>query len=482
MIIPAIDLQNGEAVRLYKGDYAQKTVYSRDPTGLAKKFERMGAKYLHIVDLDGAKRGDPVNTEVILKIRKNVGIPIQVGGGIRNARTVALYLEDIEINRVILGTIAANDSNFVSDMIKKYGAERIVAGVDVRNGTVATSGWLEDSGAGYLEFIEQLKQIGVKYIVATDISKDGALTSPNWDMYEKISGVNIMVSGGVSCQADIEKASKYYGVIVGKAYYEGKVDLSVMGNEKRIIPCLDTVNGSVVKGVNFIDLAYIGGAVELAKRYEEQGADEIALLDITATNEQRESMYVLLERAARELSVPITLGGGIRSVGDFRKALACGAGKVSLNSAAVACPELISDISSEFGRQRLIIAIDGKQTENGFHVYIKGGREDAGLNVIDWAKKCEELGAGEILLTSMDRDGVQNGYDIEMTKAVCGAVGIPVIASGGCGKIGDIIDVFKQTGCDAALVASLFHYGKATVSDVKSAMERNDIPCRKSKA
>ena len=479
MIIPAIDLLNGEAVRLLRGDYASKTVYSRDPAGLAKTFERMGAKYLHIVDLDGAKRGEAVNAEVISKIRESVSIPMQAGGGIRNAESAAMYLEGMGINRIILGTAAANDSNFVRDMIKKYGAERIVAGVDVRNGTAATNGWLEDSGADYLEFIGRLKHIGVRNIVVTDISKDGALTSPNWDMYERISGVNVMVSGGVSCQDDIEKASKYYGVIVGKAYYEGKVVLTM--TEKRIIACLDTVNGRAVKGVNFIDLAYIGDTVEMAKRYEEQGADEIALLDITATNEQRESMYALLERAASELSVPITLGGGIRSVDDFRKALACGASKVSINSAAVANPELINAVSSEFGRQRVVIAIDGKKAEDGYHVYIKGGREDTGLSVTEWAKKCEALGAGEILLTSIDRDGARNGYDIEMTRAVCRAVGIPVIASGGCGKIDDIIDVFKQTGCDAALVASLFHYGKATVNDVKSAMERNDIPCRISK-
>lgn len=225
-IIPAIDLQNGEAVRLYMGDYAQKTVYDKDPVSVAKNFEWMGLKYLHVVDLDGAKEGAIVNREVIAGIREKVTIPIQVGGGIRNAYTVEHYLYKVRVDRVILGTSAIKDPWFLKDMINKHGAERIVAGVDVRDGKVATSGWQETSGIGYLEFIEGIKKMGVEYAVVTDISKDGTLTSPNWEMYEAISGINIIVSGGVSCNEDILRANgKYYGVIVGKAFYEGKVDL-----------------------------------------------------------------------------------------------------------------------------------------------------------------------------------------------------------------------------------------------------------------
>ena len=244
--------------------------------------------------------------------------------------------------------------------------------------------------------------------------------------------------------------------------------------EKRIIPCLDTVNGRVVKGVNFVDLSDIGDPIEIAKKYEEQGADEIVLLDITATNEERESMYDFLKRAASELSVPVALGGGIRTLDDFRRALDCGASKVSINSAAVANPELIREASAEFGKERVVVAIDF----DGRDVYVKGGTEKTGLDLIEWAKKCEELGAGELLPTSIGGDGVQTGYDIAMTKAICEAVSIPVIASGGCGSIADVIDVFKKTDCDAALVASLFHYGKATVGDVKSEMKKEGILCR----
>jgi cyclase len=224
-------------------------------------------------------------------------------------------------------------------------------------------------------------------------------------------------------------------------------------------------------------MAEIGDPVEIAKRYEEQGADEIVLLDITATSENRETIYPLIERAAGKLRIPVTVGGGVRSIDDMRKILASGADKVSVNSAFVANPRLIDEAGAEFGKRRIVAAIDAKKVGEGFHVFVRGGRSDTGLDLLEWAKKCEE--AGEILLTSMDCDGVQNGYDIFMTKAVADNVSIPVIASGGCGKTGDIIDVFKKTGCDAALAASLFHYGKATVGDVKSQMERNDIPCGK---
>ena len=228
LIIPAIDLQGGQAVRLFKGDYAAKTVYSDDPAGLALGFERMGARYLHVVDLDGAKGGSTQNLETIRKIRESITIPMQLGGGIRNARTVSLYLDELKIDRVILGTAAAKNPGFVREMLERYSPEQIVAGVDVRDGKAATAGWLEDSGLDYLSFIERLRDMGVRTIVATDITRDGTLTSPNWEMYERISaieGVQVIVSGGVANEEHIKAAASYYGVIVGKAYYEGKVDL-----------------------------------------------------------------------------------------------------------------------------------------------------------------------------------------------------------------------------------------------------------------
>ena len=237
--------------------------------------------------------------------------------------------------------------------------------------------------------------------------------------------------------------------------------------KKRIIPCLDTMNGKVCKGVNFVDIKDIGDPVEIAKKYEEQGADELVLLDITATLERRETMYELLRKVSSAVSIPVTLGGGIRSIEEFGMAIANGAAKVSINSAAVKNPDLIRQVSEKFGGDRVVVAIDF----DGGDVYIKGGQEKVpNLDLTQWAKRCEELGAGELLPTSIGGDGVQNGYDIEMTKAIVDTVSIPVIASGGCGSIQDIVDVFEKTKCDAALVASLLHYGKATVREIKEAL------------
>lgn len=237
LVIPAIDLKDGQAVRLFKGDYNQKTVYSDNPEDLAQGFEKMGAKLLHVVDLDGAKDGECINLGTIKKIKQNTSMQIELGGGIRNLDTVSLYLDEVGIDRVILGTAAITDREFLKTALKTYGPERIVVGVDVKDGYVSTSGWLETSDVPYLDFIKGLELLGVKYIVATDISKDGTLQGPNFAMYEQIaktSKINFVVSGGIKDAQNIKDvASKdYYACIVGKAYYEGKVDL------KEVITCL----------------------------------------------------------------------------------------------------------------------------------------------------------------------------------------------------------------------------------------------------
>lgn len=237
LVIPAIDLKDGQAVRLYKGDYNQKTVYSNSPEELAKEFETMGAKWLHVVDLDGAKDGKCINLETIRKIKQTTNMSLELGGGIRNMETVALYLDEVGIDRVILGTAAINDPQFLKEAISKYGAKKIVVGVDVKNGYVSTSGWLKTSDVPYLDFIKELEKIGVEYIVVTDISKDGTLQGPNFKMYEQIASVskiNFVVSGGIKDKQNILDVAKkdYYACIVGKAYYEGKVDL------KEVIACL----------------------------------------------------------------------------------------------------------------------------------------------------------------------------------------------------------------------------------------------------
>lgn len=252
---------------------------------------------------------------------------------------------------------------------------------------------------------------------------------------------------------------------------------------KRIIPCLDIKDGKVVKGINFVGLKDVGDPIDLAKRYDAQCADEIVFLDITASHEERDIIKELIERGASELSIPLAVGGGIRTIDDFRMILASGADKVSVNSAAISNPNLIKEASDEFGVQCVVIAIDAKQREDksGYDVYVKGGRENTGLDLLEWVTKCEELGAGEVLLTSMDADGTKAGYDIDMINLVCDNVDIPVIASGGCGSIQDIVDVFEKTNCDAALVASLFHFNEATVEDVREELRKHNINVRRSK-
>ena len=248
---------------------------------------------------------------------------------------------------------------------------------------------------------------------------------------------------------------------------------------KRIIPCLDVRDGKVVKGVNFVGIKEVGDPVELAKQYSDANADEIVFLDITASHEGRSTMLDVVRRTAEVVFVPLTVGGGIRTIDDVRDTLRAGSDKVGINSAAVRTPELINEAAAMFGRQCIVCAVDAKRLDDGtWHVVINGGRIDTGKELIAWVKELEERGAGEILLTSMDADGTKAGYDLEMTKAVCDAVHIPVIASGGAGSIDDFAQVFEETGCDAALAASLFHYGELTIDEVKDAMRARGIAAR----
>ncbi len=248
---------------------------------------------------------------------------------------------------------------------------------------------------------------------------------------------------------------------------------------KRIIPCLDVRGGKVVKGINFVGIKEVGDPVECAAEYDRQGADEIVFLDITASNEGRGTMLDVVRRTAQKVFVPLTVGGGIRTIEDFRDTLRAGADKVSVNSAAVKNPQLIKEAADIFGCQCVVVAIDAKKCEDGHYtVVINGGRIDMGIDAVEWAKEAEELGAGEILLTSMDTDGVKGGFDLDMLNAVCSVVKIPVIASGGCGKLEHFTEVFEKTNASAALAASLFHYKELTVGQVKRELARHDIPVR----
>ena len=248
---------------------------------------------------------------------------------------------------------------------------------------------------------------------------------------------------------------------------------------KRIIPCLDVHEGRVVKGVNFVNLRDAGDPVELAKFYSDQGADEIVFLDITATHEGRKTIVDVVQRTAAGVFVPLTVGGGIRTIEDMKEILRAGADKISVNSAAIRNPKLIAQGAERFGRQCIVVAIDALKNEEGFfEVVMNGGRIRTGLNAVEWAKEAYSLGAGEFLVTSMDRDGTKAGFDLPLTDAIAQAVPVPVIASGGCGSLAHFADVFRRTSADAALAASLFHYGELTVPEVKEYLKEQGIPVR----
>ncbi len=248
---------------------------------------------------------------------------------------------------------------------------------------------------------------------------------------------------------------------------------------KRIIPCLDVRDGKVVKGVNFVGIQEVGDPVECARAYMEQGADEIVFLDITATSDNRDTIVDVVRETAKQVFVPLTVGGGIRSVEDFSKLLRAGADKVSVNSSALKNPQLIAEAADKFGSQCVVAAIDAKRMEDGFwHAFVAGGRKDTGIDAVEWAAKACELGAGEILLTSMDADGTKQGFDLDLLNAVIARVNIPVIASGGCGSLAHFSEVFEKTGADAALAASLFHYKELTVGQVKEHLRSRNIPVR----
>lgn len=249
---------------------------------------------------------------------------------------------------------------------------------------------------------------------------------------------------------------------------------------KRIIPCLDVKNGRVVKGVSFVDLRDAGDPVECAAAYDKQGADELVLLDITATHEGRSTMIDIVERVAQTVFIPFTVGGGIRTVDDFKELLRAGADKISVNSAAVRNPELINDAAYKFGSQCVVCAIDAKKRDDGsgWEVYLNGGRIPTGIDAVKWACEAQQRGAGEILLTSMDCDGQKNGYDIELTRAVSENVGIPVIASGGAGKAEHFYDAFTDGRADAVLAASLFHFNELPIPELKRYLNGRNIPVR----
>ena len=487
LILPAMDLIGGECVRLIQGDYNRSKVYSKKPVFVARSFEKLGAGFLHVVDLEGAKKGEMVNFSTIKKIVENSSLSIQVGGGVRSEKDITALLK-LGVDRVILSTAAVKDREMLMKVLKKFGPEKIIVSIDARDENVLISGWFEESCKTLMEFVDELKKIGITNVIFTDIKSDGMLKGPNFESISRVvdSGLNVIVAGGVSSFQDLEmlKKRRVYGVIIGKALYEGLLDLKeVMIFQqntlaKRVIPCMDVQNGRVVKGVCFSDLKDVGDPVSLAKKYSDMGADELVFLDITATIEGRKTLCELVLKIAENINIPFTVGGGIGDIEDIRNLLNNGADKVSIGSAAVKNPLLIKMAAEKFGSQCVVVSVDAKKLGKSWEIFIDGGKVRTGIDAVEFSREMERLGAGELLVNSLDCDGVCQGYDLELLRTISDAVNIPVIASSGAGKKEDFLEVLKRARVDAVLAASVFHSGQIEIPVLKKYLNSKNITIR----
>jgi cyclase len=500
-IIPAMDIIDGRCVRLIQGDYAQKTIYNENPLEVAKQFEDAGLSRLHLVDLDGAKASHIVNHKTLKAITSQTKLKVDFGGGIKSDEDITIAF-DSGAQQITAGSVAVKSRETVIAWLEKYGSERIILGADVKGEMIALNGWQEKSSINLFSFLNDYVAHGIQYVICTDISKDGMLQGSSVELYKKIleefPSLKLIASGGVSDLNELQVLSDagLHGAIIGKAIYENRISLKQLSNfnretkspplrgglggalAKRIIPCLDIKEGRTVKGVNFENLRDAGDPVELAKLYADEGADELVFLDITATHEKRKTLIALVERVAAAINIPFTVGGGISSVDDVYALLQSGADKISLNSAAVRNPKLISDISGKFGSQCLVLAIDAKEKDGKWNVYLNGGRLETEMDLFEWAKEGEQRGAGEILFTSMNHDGTKNGFANEALARISETVNIPVIASGGAGAVEHFYDTFTQGKADAALAASIFHFKEIAIRDLKNYLHQKGITIR----
>ncbi len=488
-LYPAIDLRGGKVVRLRQGDYADETVYGDDPVSVARGFADAGATWIHIVDLDAAKSGDPVNRPIIQSVARAVKsvAKVQTGGGVRSVAD-ARQLADAGVARVVMGSAAVAEPSLVASA---SGVVPVAVGLDHRNGEVSVHGWTEGSGLQLDDAYELFPTAAV--FVITDIGRDGMLEGPDVEGLThsaEVAGAPVIASGGVADLADIERLAEIEGlggIITGKALYEGRFTRGrrlggAVVRTARVIPCLDVTAGRVVKGTNFVDLRDAGDPVELAARYDLEGADELVFLDITASSDNRQTTVDMVRSVADQVYIPFTVGGGIRALADARTMLQAGADKVSVNTAAVERPDLIAEIAGVFGNQCVVCAIDAKRRPaddgGGWEVYVHGGRTPTGIDAIEWAKRAVELGAGELLVTSMDRDGTRAGFDIELTRTIADAVNVPIIASGGVGTLDHLAEGVTAGGADGVLAASIFHFREHTVAEAKTVMTAAGIAVR----
>jgi cyclase len=488
-VIASLDILGGNVVRLTNGDFATARVYG-EPEAILDSLRVPAGSRLHVVDLEGSRSGRPIETAIVRSLASR-DLRLQVGGGVRTIAGARTWI-DAGAAKVVIGTVAADSPDILRAIVRDLGAGRVIAAVDVRDGIVRVAGWERDSTASLAEVIGAIEEQGIEEILITDIAHDGALRGPSFGLYRSLTGAGhvrtkarLIASGGVSTISDVQSLARIEGVgacVIGKALLEGRIAM-IEALERvrrpnaipeRIIPCLDLKDGRVVKGVNFVALRDAGDPVECARRYEEEGADELVILDISATDSGRATSLETVRRVAGNLFIPLTVGGGVRTIDDFRALLRAGADRVAINTAALRRPELISECAREFGVQAVVLSCDAK----GRQVMVRSGKEESGIDAVEWCRRAETLGAGEILLTSVDRDGTQQGFDIELLRAVSSSVKIGVIASGGAGCVEHFLEAIESGGARAVLAASLFHDGILTVGDVKRFLQQEGIPVR----
>jgi cyclase len=486
-VIPSLDLLGGNVVRLQRGDFAHVTAYG-DPDAVLARLDVPRGSRLHVVDLEASRTGRPIETAAVRRLAKR-DLRVQVGGGIRSVADAKTWL-DCGAEKVVVGTVAADAPGMMAAIVEAAGAERVIAAVDVRDGVVRVDGWQRASRTSLDDVLASLTALAVSEILVTDISKDGVLRGPSFALYRSLPPhLRVIASGGVSTAGDVvslARIANVSGCVIGRAMLDGRIDLGVARARaampraipERVIPCLDVRDGRVVKGVNFENIRDAGDPVECALRYEAEGADELVILDISATDADRTTALETVRRVADALFIPLTVGGGVRSIEDFRSLLRAGADRVAINTAAIRDPQLIAGCAREFGVQAVVLSCDAKRVGDGWRATMRSGKEVTELEAAAWCRRAEELGTGEILLTSVDRDGTNAGFDVELLRAVTGSVKINVIASGGAGTLEHFREAIESGGARAVLAASLFHDRRLTIGEVKEYLQHEGIPIR----
>lgn len=488
-VIPSIDLLNGVAVRLQRGDFATARVYGDVDTILERIGVPEGSR-LHVVDLEASRSGRPIETAIVRRLAER-GLRVQVGGGIRTIADAQAWIR-CGAERIVVGTAAAESPALLAQLVVTFGRERVVPAVDIRDGVVRVDGWERASRATVAEVFARIEALGIEEVLVTDISRDGVMRGPSFALYRELrrkTRAKMIASGGIAAVSDVVALARLPnvgGCVIGRALLDGEFLVSeavarVASRDaipERIIPCLDVRDGRVVKGVSFTNIRDAGDPVESALRYEADGADELVILDISATDHERQTSLEVVRRVADSLFIPLTVGGGVRTVEDFRTLLRAGADRVAINTAALRRPELITECATEFGVQAVVLSCDAKRDADGWIAAVRSGKEQTAVDAIEWCAEAERRGAGEILLTSVDRDGTNAGFDIELLRDVTRRLKIGVIASGGAGRLEDFRDAIERGGARAVLAASLFHDGVLSVQDVKRYLSTEGIPTR----